>query len=89
MKTGKFLLGIVSGAAAGAVVGMLFAPKKGTETRQRIADKSNDYIKGTKNRFNEVTDTVSAKLDHLKDCTVKKAKKAESEIKKEGDKIVY
>ncbi len=29
MKTGKILAGILSGAAIGAVAGILFAPKKG------------------------------------------------------------
>ena len=37
MKVGKLIVGLVSGAVAGAAAGLLFAPKKGSETRKEIA----------------------------------------------------
>ncbi len=88
MKAGKILLGILSGAAAGAAVGMLFAPKKGSETRRRIADKSNEYVSGSKNRFNGFVDDVSEKFDSVKSKAMKKSKKVQAEM--DGDeKIIY
>ena len=37
MKSGgKILIGLLSGAAAGVVAGLLFAPKKGKDTRKAI-----------------------------------------------------
>jgi gas vesicle protein len=36
--TGKLLLGILGAAAAGAVVGMLIAPDKGTATRKKMVE---------------------------------------------------
>ena len=36
MKSGKVLLGVLAGAAAGALLGILFAPEKGTKTRKMI-----------------------------------------------------
>ena len=54
MRTGKIVLGVVSGALAGAALGMLFAPKKGSDTRRRIADRSNEYVNGTRTRINEL-----------------------------------
>ena len=38
----NFLLGFLAGAAAGAVVGILFAPGKGSETRKNIGKKVRD-----------------------------------------------
>lgn len=42
--SGKFVLGAVLGAIAGAAAGLLFAPKKGSETRKIIKDKAGEYV---------------------------------------------
>ncbi|MCL4481924.1 MAG: YtxH domain-containing protein, partial [Bacteroidetes bacterium] len=39
MNTGKVLLGVLAGVAAGALIGILFAPAKGSRTRRRILKK--------------------------------------------------
>lgn len=41
--TTKVILGIVGAAAAGAVVGMLLAPDKGSEIRRKVKDTANDW----------------------------------------------
>jgi gas vesicle protein len=41
-KNSTFLIGLVTAAAAGAVIGLLMAPKKGSEVRKDILDKVND-----------------------------------------------
>ena len=88
MKAGKILLGILSGAAAGAAVGMLFAPKKGTETRKRIADKSNEYVSGTKNRFNDLGNDLSNRYESVKSKVRSKSKEAQNKMDGD-DKIIY
>jgi len=40
---GKFFIGALIGAAAGAVAGLLFAPRSGKQTRKIIGDKTKDY----------------------------------------------
>ena len=38
----KVALGILSGVVAGLVIGILFAPDRGSETRRKIAVKSGE-----------------------------------------------
>ena len=38
MKALSFLAAFIGGAAVGAAIGILFAPEKGTETRDKIAE---------------------------------------------------
>ena len=88
MRTGKIVLGVVSGALAGAALGMLFAPKKGADTRRSIADRSNQYVNGTRTRINELMNDVSHKFDSVKNRTM--GKKREMHAQMYGDeKIIY
>jgi gas vesicle protein len=41
-KTSTFLIGLAAAAAAGAALGLLMAPQKGSDTRKDISDKIND-----------------------------------------------
>ncbi len=67
MKSGKAILGALAGLAAGAVLGILFAPDKGTKTRKKIAQKSGDYVDELGDKFNELVNTMSQKIDTLKE----------------------
>lgn len=66
MKAGKMLVGLVSGAAIGAVVGLLFAPKKGKDIRNKIGKTSENYIKDAKSKFNHFSDNLNDKVEALK-----------------------
>jgi len=52
MSRGKIILGILAGTAAGALIGILFAPDKGTETRKKIIHKGEEYVDDLKERVN-------------------------------------
>ena len=80
MSAGKMLLGIMAGAAAGAVLGILFAPDKGTETRRKIAEKSDDYVNDMKNKFNGLMDTLSKKMEDVQNKANDMANKAKSNV---------
>ena len=55
----KLLLGF----ATGMLVGMLFAPDKGSETRRKISEKGSDL----KTRFSDFIDSLSSKADDMAD----------------------
>lgn len=66
MGTGKVVLGVVAGAAAGALLGILFAPEKGSVTRRNIALKSDEYTQNLKGKFNDFVDTITEKFEKVK-----------------------
>ena len=41
-KTSNLLVGFIAGAAVGAVLGVLYAPAKGSRTRQRIREDAGE-----------------------------------------------
>lgn len=88
MSSGKILLGVIAGVAAGALLGVLFAPDKGWNTRKRIAKKADEYADGLREKFDEFLDTVSVKMDEAKDEVTDFAEKnltGASKAKKEAD----
>lgn len=66
MKTNKTLVGILSGMAAGALLGILFAPDKGSNTRKKIKRKSNKYANNAKDKAGDVLENLSQKYGNLK-----------------------
>ena len=71
----KKLLGLVAAAGVGYVVGLLFAPKSGKETRSDI-----------KSKLDNLKETTSEKVDNAKDIydeSVAKVKKGAGEIGEE------
>lgn len=52
MSRGKIILGILAGAVAGSIIGILFAPDKGTETRKKIIHKGEEYADNLKEKVN-------------------------------------
>ena len=67
MSSGKILLGVLAGVAAGALLGVLFAPDKGFVTRKRIIKKADNYTDELTEKFNEFLETISEKIDDVKD----------------------
>ena len=67
MSSKKVFLGVLAGLAAGALLGILFAPDKGSVTREKISKKSEDAMNKVKDKFDELLDEVSEKMDDLKE----------------------
>lgn len=62
----KVVLGLLAGAAMGAIAGILFAPDKGSETRKKIGKKTSDMGDQLKSSFNDFVDTVKEKYRNAK-----------------------
>ncbi|RYY57733.1 MAG: YtxH domain-containing protein [Chitinophagaceae bacterium] len=52
---------LLIGFSVGLLTGLLFAPAKGSETRDTIARRGRDI----KDKFNDLVDTFSDKIDEL------------------------
>jgi gas vesicle protein len=51
-NSGKLIGALLVGAAIGGVLGILFAPDKGSETRKKIAGQTDDLTESLKDKFN-------------------------------------
>lgn len=67
MSSGKVLLSVLAGVAAGALIGILFAPEKGSDTRKKIAKKGEDYADALKEKFNSFLDSINEKFEEVKE----------------------
>lgn len=66
MNAGKLILGILTGAAIGATLGVLYAPGKGSKTRKKISAQKDAYVTAMEDKYNKFIDTVTGKLEALK-----------------------
>ena len=61
-KSGKILAAVAVGIAAGAVLGILFAPDKGSETRKKLNKKSKKIVDEVKEKFNGFKEEFEKKV---------------------------
>ncbi len=65
MKTGKVLLGILGGVAIGALLGVLLAPDKGSNTRKKIRRKGEDLVDDVKAKLDDVVEEAGHKIQEV------------------------
>ncbi len=73
----KVILGVIGAAAAGAMIGMLLAPEKGSDIRRRVKDTASDWADSLVDLFAE----GKSELQNLKN----KASRTASNIKAEAE----
>jgi gas vesicle protein len=59
MSARKIFLGVVAGAAVGAILGVLFAPAKGSVTRKRVSQTASNFAEDV----SKLTEDLKGKVD--------------------------
>lgn len=76
MERDKLIITAISSALGGALLGILFAPEKGTRTRKNIAEKRDEYLREIRNN----TEELSQYLKNNKDSLLKSTKEIVRDI---------
>ena len=79
----KVILGLIGAAAVGVAVGMLLAPEKGGEVRQKIADKAGDIA----SRIGEFITTGKEKLGEAGENIANKARNFSGDVNQKADSV--
>jgi len=87
MSSGKVLLGLLAGVAAGTLLGILFAPEKGSDTRKKFSKKGEDFADTLKEKFNEFLDSISENLDEVKEEVPGNAEEGKAKSRETDKKV--
>jgi len=71
-NSSKVLVALAAGAAIGGVLGILFAPDKGSATREKITDSARDmtdsikdYVSVGKDKLEKIKENLEEKLEKI------------------------
>lgn len=82
MKISSVIITTLFAGAAGAIAGTLFAPGKGSKTRNRIARKGQEYKDYVQDNLNDFADSVTHPFEDMEDKTIRLSQKAIEKAKK-------
>ena len=77
MDAQKIFIGALSGLVAGVAIGILVAPAKGEETRQRISDTADSL----RRKLRQLRGVTADELDELKDIFEKETEGLKDDVR--------
>src|SRR5699024_4275110 len=84
MNKVNLLLATITSAVSGAVIGILFAPDKGSRTRKKISTESDEYLRLLKESIEDMRHSLNQQAEEAR----KEAKEMGEDIKNKGEDIV-
>lgn len=76
----KVLVGLLAGLAAGAALGLLFAPEKGSETRDKLSQSLKDLGDSIKDMAADEINSLSSLKEKVVSSVKSKVKHTEEEV---------
>ncbi|TKC05010.1 YtxH domain-containing protein [Pedobacter frigoris] len=76
----KVLVGLLAGLAAGAALGLLFAPEKGSETRDKLSQSLKDLGDSIKDKAADEINNLASLRDKVVDSVKSKLRQTEEEF---------
>jgi len=83
----KVLIGLLAGLAAGAALGLLFAPEKGSDTRDKLSQSLKDLGDSIKDRAADEINNLSSLKDKVVDSIKSKLRDVEDEYSSEVENV--
>lgn len=83
--SGKILAALLAGLAAGAAIGILFAPEKGTDTRDKLSESLKDLGDAIKERSAEQIEQIKDLSDKVSSNLKSKLKSSEKSVEEALD----
>ena len=76
----KVLVGLLAGLAAGAALGLLFAPEKGSETRDKLSQSLKDLGESIRDRAADEINNLTALKEKVVGSVKSKLQQTEEEV---------
>lgn len=83
----KVLVGLLVGLAAGAALGLLFAPEKGSDTRDKLSESLKDLGDSIKDKAADEINNLTSLKDKVVDSIKGKLRDAEDEYSSEVEHV--
>ncbi|WP_113651491.1 YtxH domain-containing protein [Pedobacter namyangjuensis] len=79
----KVVVALLAGLAAGAALGLLFAPEKGSDTRDKLSESLKDFGDSIKDRAADEINNLAGLKDKVVDSIKTKLRGVEEEFSSE------